>query len=503
MKKKAHKRSPVVNRAIAAATALLLGGGGLVAVNVYASAGSKHDGARERVGPRFQNVATIDCPEVVNELSQVPDRSRREVDRNLALLDTQVAEAYQRLARSKRQVANDPGFLQNAILGPLEGKRRATIERIQISIGRFGDRPGGLERLAPCKARDNGDKDGGGGQNQGGDQGQNAGQDGEQQDNGGQDQGGDQGQNAGQGGDQGGAPGQGGNGPSPEDFVDIRKVRPNFSEPDFGNGSSGTFTTECGRNENRNFNSDNVIVAPGVSNGAHHMHDYVGNQDNNAFSTNESLAAAETSCANPEDRSGYFWPVLRVQNGEAEQDADAPGGGTEGNVGKIQTPASVTLFFRGNPASPVVAMPRFLRIITGDAKAFTNGDANANASWSCTGFEDRQLRDKYPLCPEGSEVVRTFRFQSCWDGQNIDSANHRTHVAFAAEDGSCPEGFQAIPQMVQRVTYDLPRGEVFAVDSFPEQLHKPDTDHGDFINVMSDDLMAEVVSCINEGRDCQ
>ncbi len=54
-------------------------------------------------------------------------------------------------------------------------------------------------------------------------------------------------------------------------------------------------------------------------------------------------------------------------------------------------------------------MPRFLRIITGDAKAFTNGDANANASWSCTGFENRQLKDKYPICPEGSQVVRTVR----------------------------------------------------------------------------------------------
>ena len=40
------------------------------------------------------------------------------------------------------------------------------------------------------------------------------------------------------------------------------------------------------------------------------------------------------------------------------------------------------------------------------------------------------------------------------------------------------------------------------MDSFPEQLHKPVTDHGDFINVMPDQLMSEAVDCINSGRNC-
>lgn len=267
--------------------------------------------------------------------------------------------------------------------------------------------------------------------------------------------------------------------------------------------SRGTFTTDCGRNENGKFNPDNVIAAPGVSNGAHHMHDYVGNQATDAFAGDDQLAAGETTCRNQGDRSTYYWPVLRLQNGQDENDVDADGGGRDQNTGEIQTPSQVTLTFTGSPAGKVTAMPRFLRIITGDAKAFTNGDANANASWSCTGFEDRQLKDKYPICPEGSQVVRSFAFQSCWDGQNTDSANHRTHVAFAQDDGRCPDGFRAIPQLVQRIVYDVPPGPGFAVDSFPEQLHKPVTDHGDFINVFDEKLMKKVVSCVNGGRKCR
>jgi hypothetical protein len=269
------------------------------------------------------------------------------------------------------------------------------------------------------------------------------------------------------------------------------------------NASRGTFTTACGRNENGKFNPDNVIVAPGVSNGAHHMHDYVGNQATDAFSTDDVLAAGATTCRNPGDKSTYYWPVLRLQNGKDAADSGADGGGKDQNTGEIRTPSAVTLDFVGNPAGRVTAMPRFLRIITGDAKAFTNGNANANASWSCTGFENRQLKDKYPICPRGSRVVRTFKFQSCWDGTNADSANHRTHVAFARPDGSCALGFRPIPQLVQRVVYAVPPGPGFALDSFPEQLHKPVTDHGDFINVFDERLMRRMVNCINDGRRCR
>jgi hypothetical protein len=226
-----------------------------------------------------------------------------------------------------------------------------------------------------------------------------------------------------------------------------------------------------------------------------------GNLETDAFTTNDDLAAAGTTCTNG-DRSTHYWPVLRLRNGQNEGDAKLPGGGQDGNVGRILQPASVQLAFQGSPVSKVTAMPRFLRIITGDAKAFTNGTANANASWSCTGFENRQLKDKYPLCPQGSNVVRTFKFQNCWDGSNTDSANHRTHVAFARPNGTCPKGFRAIPQLIQRITYNIAPGSVFAVDSFPEQLHKPGTDHGDFINVMSSSLMRKAVSCINNGRRC-
>lgn len=506
MGRTSRKRSTVANRAIAASAALILGGGGLVAVNVYASAGEGRSG-QGQIQNAGRQMSTIDCPEAANELTKVPRRARAQVDRELARMDTQITDAYKRFADNRAKLERDPRLTDRQILQPMKQKRLASLKRIRAALKRAGHWQKGMDSLAPCTMRpdDNPNEgDPGGGQNGG--QGQDGGQDGGQGQNGGQNGGqdGGQGQNGGQDGGQGGDGGQPpGNGPDASDFVDIESVEPNIQEPqEQEEASTGTFTTDCGRNENGLFNSDNVIAAPGVSNGAHHKHDYVGNQANNAFASDDDLANGETTCNEQGDKSTYYWPVIRLQNGANEDDANEDGGGKDGNVGEIQTPSEVTLQFAGNATAKVTAMPRFLRIITGDAKAFVNGDANANASWSCTGFEDRQLKDKYPICPAGSQVVRSFNFQSCWDGQNTDSANHRTHVAFADENGQCQEGFQAIPQLKQRIVYDIPPGPGFAVDSFPEQLHKPITDHGDFINVFDEDVMNKMVDCINTGKEC-
>ncbi|MFJ9626415.1 DUF1996 domain-containing protein [Streptomyces sp. NPDC101175] len=485
-----------------AAVALMLGGGGLVAANVYASAsegGWGGDSAQQGSPDAASRGATIDCPDIGTQLTTVPAGAKTDVDKELALLDQQITEAYQKLQDSRDAIRQDASFADNAIMNPLKEKRAATIGRIDDAIGRVGDRPQGLDALAACTLiapkNDTGDQG-----DQGGDGGDQSAGSSASASAGGQ---GGQGQQGN---------GQSTNGPVASDYADITSVQPNVNAPqEQANASRGTFVTACGVNANGLFNSDNVIVAPGVSNGAHHFHDYIGNQSNNAFASDQDLANADTSCENPGDKSTYYWPVLRLQNGKQERDADKPGGGTEGNSGEIVTAKQVTLTFEGNPQSKVVAMPRLLRIITGDAKAFVNGPANANASWSCTGFEDRQLKDKYPLCPAGSDVVRTFKFQSCWDGRNIDSANHRTHVAFEAADGACPAGFEAIPQLVQRIVYavDAPSLQdggkttpLFAVDSFPEQQHKPVTDHGDFINVFDEGLMNDMVTCINNGEKC-
>lgn len=288
--------------------------------------------------------------------------------------------------------------------------------------------------------------------------------------------------------------------PTNEDFVRIQDATAVAPAPRAGrNASRGTFTSQCGRNaDGSHRNSDNFITSPGVTNAAHHTHDYVGNTSTDGNATDASLAAAGTTCRFG-DKSTYFWPVIRDITTEGT-DADQPGGGADGNLGKIITPSAVSIQFRGNAQAKVVAMPRFLRIVTGDAKTITNGPANSRAHWTCSGTPNRFSATQYVLCPRGQLVQRVHDFAGCWNGTDLDSANHRTHVAFAdSTTGACPEGFKAIPQLRITLSYRVPAGDSYAVDSFPEQLRKPSTDHDDFANVMPAGLMRMVATMINRG----
>ncbi|SFH59038.1 DUF1996 domain-containing protein [Amycolatopsis regifaucium] len=435
-------------------------------------------------------------------------------------------------------------------------------------------------------------------------------------------------------------------------FIDIAKVpRGNNVNLDLANrGARGTFTVDCGRNENGHFNGDNFIAQPGVRNGAEHLHDYVGNLSTNADSNNKSLLRAGTTCKNG-DKSAYFWPVIRINTEEEEENeaaneeklaadranaakdeaspqADCPdvaseledvpdqamdavneglikidqdvdnannqlaqgkqaakvlddlknqrqaaikkiadqmkqagkpvakpedqltgcavkqngeggldnggenskvakGGDVEkkksdgkaaelpgvddnneigDNEGEIQRPAKVDLTFTSGGARRVVAMPKFLRVLYGDAKQSTNGPANARPSWTCSGFEDR-LTELYPICPQGSKVTRVHSFPNCWDGKNTDSANHRTHIVFSDRDGKCPRGFKNVPQLRITLTYDIPpevqAAGQYAVDAFAQEKHNPRSDHDDFANVMSQCLMNQLVKCVNSGKRCR
>ncbi|MBT2447713.1 DUF1996 domain-containing protein [Streptomyces sp. ISL-43] len=293
-----------------------------------------------------------------------------------------------------------------------------------------------------------------------------------------------------------------GAGAGPGDFVDIREVPPGPAEPRASgpDASTGRVSVECGDNAEGHYNEDNLVVSPGLRSGAHHTHAYVGNLSTDAFSTDASLDAAATSCAGG-DRSTYYWPVLRR--------TDLPGSGAHegsaghGNAGRILPESAVEVEFLGSPVGQVVAMPRFLNAMTGDAVAFTAGtDEDVRARWGCSGSPDRSTI-RYPRCPAGERLTRTLAFPSCWNGLDTTSPGHRSHLLFPAANGVCPRDTFPVPRLRISLAYDVPPGVPLALDSFPEQRHSPKTDHAMFVNVMTGQRMAEVVDCLNQGRSCR
>ncbi|MGW4061481.1 hypothetical protein ACWEGE_24580 [Amycolatopsis sp. NPDC004747] len=125
------------------AFALAIAGGALAVATTFGDPGAANaaSGGQAAVGQ-------ISCPDVASKLPAIPAQAQAEVQRNLDLLNTQIDEANNRLRTSVGQ--GGPNFVQNAILGPLADKRKSTIDRIAISIGRRAEKPQGLDSLATC-----------------------------------------------------------------------------------------------------------------------------------------------------------------------------------------------------------------------------------------------------------------------------------------------------------------------------------------------------------------
>ncbi|MGW5494909.1 hypothetical protein [Streptomyces olivaceoviridis] len=130
---------------IGGAAAVVLSGA-VIAGSALAGTPARSDGA---AGARtLASPGTITCPDVASRLPVVPASAKAEVDRDLALLQTQIKEANTRLTATVGQ--GGPNFVDNAILGPLKDKRVATVNRIATAIGRTAAKPAGLDALAPC-----------------------------------------------------------------------------------------------------------------------------------------------------------------------------------------------------------------------------------------------------------------------------------------------------------------------------------------------------------------
>lgn len=354
---------------------------------------------------------------------------------------------------------------------------------------------GGRENETEDEEQDDANDDQGGG-DQGGDD------EGEQQDGAEQDGEQDDGNNAGQGDDGGGGEFEGRDDigrASPDEYVPINQVQSNSGLGEGGDFSGGSYSIECSLADHKN--PDNPIIAPGVRNGAQHVHDYAGNESTNANSDSETLGQATTTCTNG-DQSPFFWPVLRDLNGVGP-DVGQDGGSLDGNVGSYINPSTIDITFHGHGSREIEPMPRNLIMSVGAAKAATADGEGSNAKFSCSGFEDR-VTDQYPICPRGSSMQRIYDFPSCWDGENLDSEDHTSHLVFPDKSGECAEDEVPVPALRLTVGYDdMPSGRSFAIDSFPEQQHDPITDHALTEFITSQRRAEAGAACINAGRRCQ
>ena len=220
---------------------------------------------------------------------------------------------------------------------------------------------------------------------------------------------------------------------------------------------------------------DDPIVFPGKP-GASHQHTFVGNRTTNAFSSFGSLRSGATSCMRADDTAAYWVPALY-----------------QGTTPVL--PQGATIYYRRGTLAEVSPFPNNLRMIAGDA------DATEPAGHARHVLELRRRvaasdrSETVPTCPDarGSFLRLHIRFPECWDGRRLDSADHKSHMAYATRAG-CPSTHPVeVPQITQIYRYPTRGGEGFSLASGGQY-----SAHADFVNAWKPGALRKLVDGLPE-----
>ena len=224
---------------------------------------------------------------------------------------------------------------------------------------------------------------------------------------------------------------------------------------------------------------DDPIVHP-RSPGTSHDHTFFGNVATDAFSTPESLRSAATSCSRSADTAAYWAPTLIADN-EPVAAVDAK------------------VYYRRRTIQRVRAFPPGLQMIAGDAGARTAQNMRT-VYWDC----GEQSHGRNPpssgvqVCPEGRNVMLHVRFPDCWDGKQLDSPDHRSHLAYS-QRGRCDAAHPvAVPSIDLLVRYPVRGTERIELASMGQL-----SGHADFVNAWQQPELERLVEqCLNALRRC-
>lgn len=233
---------------------------------------------------------------------------------------------------------------------------------------------------------------------------------------------------------------------------------------------------------------DDPIVFPGLP-GASHMHSFFGSRVTNAHTTLADLERGATTCNPSVDRSSYWVPTL-YRNGVPVE------------------PTIVTFYYLGEGVRPDVTAriqpyPPGLRIVAGNARA-TGPDGSTIARWSCLHAGHVPPSKDFVTCPPGTMLESYLDFPQCWNGRDLDSPDHQSHMAYPV-GGACPASHPVpVPKLRQVLRYPV-SGDTSGLRLASGGGY---TMHGDFFNAWPPaelerrvrDCIRPIIKCGADGR---
>ena len=263
------------------------------------------------------------------------------------------------------------------------------------------------------------------------------------------------------------------------------------------NGQSdgtGAFRTVCMFSH---MNFDDPIVYPGQP-GRSHLHAYFGNTAAHAGSTQRDIETTGNSTCRGGilNRSAYWVPSV-----------------VDTRSGKPVAPTENLIYYKtgyaGVPAALVKVPPPGLRMIAGDMTA--SARQVIPMGWWCSNVS-YPTSDSIPAtCTAGNDLVMIVHFPQCWDGVNLDSPNHKSHMAYPSGNtaNGCPTSHPVpLPEITYNVHFPVHEtGETahwrLSSDMYSTSIAGGFSVHGDWINGWQPEaIRAFVINCDNRPADC-
>ncbi|NVJ58988.1 MAG: DUF1996 domain-containing protein [Gammaproteobacteria bacterium] len=278
------------------------------------------------------------------------------------------------------------------------------------------------------------------------------------------------------------------------------------------------------------------IVFPNLENAAH-LHRFYGNTLVDHTTTLESLyTQGESSCqGNYLNRSSYWVPALLAphfdENGNriVDENGEPAWQVVPAVVGNDDEAHEVFYYSAGiDNLSDIQPPPAGLRMIAGSHMTMPGDQQDTSiVRWHCQSWESDDASNPnfsatIPQCTAPDRVRMDIFFPSCWNGTDLDSNDHKSHMAYPIEDSStgdliCPESH---PVAIARVSYhyafgvkpevfdpitESSKGWRFASDMYEVSDAQPGglSLHGDWFNGWHPEIMQLIVdNCIQQAFDC-
>ena len=259
----------------------------------------------------------------------------------------------------------------------------------------------------------------------------------------------------------------------------------------------GAFRVAC---QPSHMSNDDPIVYPNQPGAAHH-HTFFGNTSINAKSDLMHLdIAGNSTCTGGGMNHAAYWMPSMIDTA----------------TNQPVKPSGAIFYYKSwdVPNALVTQPPKGLRMIAGNAKS-TSADTSSGR-YSCitpsTGFGTPWSKT-IPNCAVGTFLQMQIGFPQCWDGINLDSPNHKDHMANAnpalTTPNKCPASHPiGIPQVAESINFNVvtvnqTKNWRLASDNYSTTIDGGLSAHADWVNGWDTTTMSGwVKNCLNKGADC-